>query len=146
VVLSSVARARTLTVLSRLDEDRKSSVLEFLYESGLIDQEQVLLDESNLIKRRHNIVRLERADLRGANLFWANLSGANLYEADLTGTNLSRANLDETNLAEAYLVTANLYGADMPGVNLYGADLRGANLAAAALPSTTRVPTGRMPT
>jgi uncharacterized protein YjbI with pentapeptide repeats len=151
VVLSSVARARTLTVLSRLDGDRKSSVLEFLYESGLIDQEQVLLDESNLIKRRHNIVRLERANLRGANLFWANLSGANLYEADLTGTNLSRANLAETNLAEAYLVTANLkraslYGADMPGVNLYGADLRGANLAAAALPSTTRVPTGRMPT
>jgi hypothetical protein len=111
VVLSSVARARTLTVLSRLDEDRKSSVLEFLYESGLIDQEQVLLDESNLIRGRHNIVRLERANLRGADLF-----------------------------------LASLYGADMPGVNLYGADLRGANLTTAALPSTTRVPTGRMPT
>jgi uncharacterized protein YjbI with pentapeptide repeats len=78
VVLSSVARARTLTVLSRLDEDRKSSVLEFLYESGLIDQEQILLDESNLIKRRHNIVRLEGVNLRGADLRGANLAAAAL--------------------------------------------------------------------
>ena len=86
MVLSSVARAQTPTVLSRLDEDRKSSVLEFLYESGLIDQEQVLLDESNLIKRRHNIVRLERANLRGADLFLANLRGANLAAAALPST------------------------------------------------------------
>jgi hypothetical protein len=34
--LSTVARARTLTVLPRLDSERKRSVLQFLYESGLI--------------------------------------------------------------------------------------------------------------
>jgi predicted membrane-bound spermidine synthase len=35
--LSTVARARTLTVLGRLDGGRKRSVLQFLFESGLID-------------------------------------------------------------------------------------------------------------
>src|SRR5215207_2954903 len=34
--LSSVARARTLTVLPRLDGDLKARVVQFLYESGLI--------------------------------------------------------------------------------------------------------------
>jgi len=34
--LSSVARARTLTVLPRLDGRRKARVVQFLYESGLI--------------------------------------------------------------------------------------------------------------
>src|SRR5215203_4526835 len=56
--LSTVARARTLTVLGRLDSGRKRSVLEFLYESRLIDQEQALLDEVGRIQRRHNIVSL----------------------------------------------------------------------------------------
>src|SRR5918998_5382726 len=34
--LSSVARARTLTVLPRLDGRRKARVVQFLYESGLV--------------------------------------------------------------------------------------------------------------
>lgn len=100
--LSTVARARTLSVLSRLDgsrktgsvgsvlRDRKRSVLEFLYESGLIDQDQVILAESNLLKRRHNIVSLEQADLRKVNLSMVNLQGANLQ-----GANLRKADLRE---------------------------------------------------
>src|SRR5215212_8994671 len=61
--LSTVARARTLTVLGRLDGARKRSVLEFLFESELIHKEHTLLDESGLMERRHNIVSLLRADL-----------------------------------------------------------------------------------
>ncbi len=38
--LSTVARARTLTALSRLDGGRKRSVVQFLYESGLIGPAQ----------------------------------------------------------------------------------------------------------
>jgi hypothetical protein len=86
--LRTVARARTLTVLSRLDGGRKRSVLEFLYGSGLIEQEQAHLDESNLIKRRQSIVSLNKADLSEANL-----SKAILPEAKLSGANLSGADL-----------------------------------------------------
>jgi hypothetical protein len=42
--LSSVARARTLAVLPRLDEDRKGRVVHFLYESGLIIEDRVIVD------------------------------------------------------------------------------------------------------
>src|SRR5829696_3066208 len=70
--LSTVARARTLTVLERLDSLRKRSVLQFLYESGLIYKEHTLLNESDLIERHHNIVGLRGADLSEARLSYAN--------------------------------------------------------------------------
>ena len=57
--LSTVARARTLTVLGRLGSARNRNVLQFLLESGLI------------FKRQHNIVSLQEADLSGANLLEA---------------------------------------------------------------------------
>jgi hypothetical protein len=74
--LSTVARARTLTVLGRLDGGRKRSVLQFLYEAGLIYKEHTFLDESALIERRHKIVSLQQADLSGADLSGAVLSWA----------------------------------------------------------------------
>jgi hypothetical protein len=121
--LSTVARARTLTVLGRLDSGRKRSVLQFLFESGMIYKEQTLLDEGGLIERRHNLISLEQADLRGADLLGTVLSGtylrgafkgwANLREADLSGANLSMANL-----IYAALSKANLREADLSGANL----------------------------
>ena len=89
--LSSVARARTLTVLPRLDGGRKARVVQFLYESGLIYKEQTLLNEADLIERRHSIVSLLQATLSGATLSFANLRRADLRGADLSGADLSGA-------------------------------------------------------
>src|SRR5829696_6266139 len=50
--LRTVARARTLTVLSRLDADRKARVVQFSYEADLITQP-------------HPVLKLNGADLRG---------------------------------------------------------------------------------
>src|SRR5215217_334999 len=124
--LSVVARAQTLTVLGRLeDEARKRSVLQFLQEAGLID-------------RTYPVVNLRGADLQGANLLGANLQEANLYGANLQGANLQEANLQEANLQEAnlqeaylqeaYLQEANLEGAYLQEADLQGADLQGAKL------------------
>jgi uncharacterized protein YjbI with pentapeptide repeats len=60
-----LARSQTLTVLQGLGPDRKRSLLRFLYESHLIDND-------------NPIVRLAGADLRGADLKGADLRGANL--------------------------------------------------------------------
>src|SRR5215217_6340048 len=120
--LSAVARARTLTVLGRLDSGRKRSVLQFLYESGLIYKEQTLLNG------RHNIVSLQYA-----NLSFANLSGANLSRVNLSDANLSEANLSEANLNEADLSNANLRNADLSNAYLSEADLSNAYLSGADL-------------
>ena len=135
-----IARVRTLTVLRRLDAERKGSVLQFLYESTLLGKEGPIIDLTGAdLSRAH----LSRADLSGANLSHANLSGANLSgadlsesilsEANLSRTNLSGTNLSGTNLNEADLMRANLRGADLIGANLNEADLSGAFLIGAIL-------------
>jgi hypothetical protein len=111
--LSTVARARTLTVLGRLDGRRKRSVLQFLYESGLIYTERTLLDKSDLIERRHNIVSLEQAELSGADLI-----GANLGEAELSGADMNRASLTIT-FEELEQEAKSLKGATIPDGQKY---------------------------
>jgi uncharacterized protein YjbI with pentapeptide repeats len=136
--LITAARARTLTVLTRLDGRRKGTVLKFLFESGLIYKHHSRLNESGLIESQNPIVILAQAELSGAELSGATLIGAYLGEVDLSGADLSwaslfkavlgGANLSKANLSEAWLANAVL-----PGANLSGANLSGAGLAEAIL-------------
>ena len=105
--LSTVARARTLTVLSRLDGDRKGSVVQFMYESSLISRDRPVLN------------------LLGANLIKANLGGANLDAANLFVARLSMANLRGASLQGASLQGASLGGPDLLAADLSRADLFG---------------------
>ena len=153
--LSTVARARTLTVLARLEGKRKRSVVQFLYETGLIAADRLVLDLSG--------ADLSGADLSGAILSDANLSGAVLSDASLGGADLSgavlsdailsgavlrvailgravlirtyldQADLGRSILTEAVLGQADLSGADLRGAILDEADLRGAILGRANL-------------
>jgi len=92
--LGTVARAQTLAVLEGLDPDRKRILLQFLYESNLIEAESPAIS------------------LLGANLRKANLGGANLERANQLGANLEEAYLEETNLEETNLEKANLVGVE----------------------------------
>jgi hypothetical protein len=107
-LLLQVARARTLTVLQRLDGRRKRSVLQFLTEGGLIDRSNPVIG------------------LRGADL-----SGAALNEARLNETALRSVNLSGADLRDADLQGADLQGADLPKANLSG--LREADLSKTGL-------------
>src|SRR6266851_2150352 len=113
--VQKIARVRTLTVLRRLDAERKGSVLQFLQESGLIGKDK-------------RVIHLTGANLIGANLIGANLSGVYLSGADLSGVYLSGAYLFLANLSKANLSGASLYEANLNGANLSGADLSLANL------------------
>jgi len=124
--LSSVARARTLTVLPRLDGDRKARVVQFLYESGLIANGNPVID-------------LHGADLSGAHLFGAHLSRANLFGTFLSGAQLFQADLFGANLREANLSGADLLAAKLSEADLSGADLSGADLDRADLSGTMGV-------
>ena len=109
-ILSTVARARTLIALTRLDRKRKRSVLQFLYESDLLKKGEVVVD-------------LKGANLREADLGLADLSAANLHRADL-----HRADLSEADLSGANLLSANLREADLSEADLSGADLTNATM------------------
>src|SRR5215203_1375080 len=106
----TLARARTLTVLPRLDGAEKANVVQFLYESDLITKDTFLVD-------------LHQSDLRKAGL-----SGANLRNSILSRAYLTSANLNEADLSEADLRGAYLRGADLRGAKPIGADLGGAYL------------------
>jgi uncharacterized protein YjbI with pentapeptide repeats len=122
---STLARARTRTVLARLNSRRKGSVVQFLYEADLINKNPVVSLSD---------VRLSGADLSGADLSGADLSGADLSDANLSdGADLSDADLSSANLRKADLGGANLSVADLGGAELQLAVLSGANLLGADL-------------
>jgi uncharacterized protein YjbI with pentapeptide repeats len=156
----NIGRSRTLTVLLSLDADRKGTVVQFLYVSGLIDIEDPIIDlagaslfgtnltrtnlagadlsgadltRAQLTLAQLSEVNLEGADLTGAYIESAELTHANLAGADLTGTNLADADLKNANLAGALLLVSNMEGADLGGANAAGANLKGANLKRAKL-------------
>jgi len=75
----TLARARTLTVLGRLDPSRKTAVYQFLVDADLVQS----------IDERDPIISLNGADLGGANVSDANLRNADLNGAYLKGADLS---------------------------------------------------------
>ena len=108
---ANVARVWTLTLLRRVNGERKGIVLRFLY-------------ESNLIQGSDPIVSLVEADLIGADLRGANLRGANLAEACLEGAGIEGSNLSGADLRGAILAEACLEWTDLSGADLSGAALR----------------------
>lgn len=126
-----IARIRTLIVLRRLndllrlDRKRKAIVINFLYESHLIDNPISIIDmtEANLdnIDLRYGYfpdiklsgaslidARLEQISLQNSDLRGVNLSSADLSEGDLDSALLENAFLDEAIFSDASLVSANL--------------------------------------
>ncbi len=134
--VQKIARVRTLTVLRGLDAIRKASLLQFLYESGLINKDKKIVDLSyadlssaNLVAFNLSGADLSEVNLREANLSYAILSGTDLHLATLTGANLFKANLNGADLEKAFLDGgADLSFADLSGANLRGAILKGTNL------------------
>jgi hypothetical protein len=97
--LSSLARARTLTVLKRPkgDDEGKAQVVQFLYESGLTTKDRCVIDLNGADLDGANLlgfdIDLKKADLRSTHLRKARLIGTRLYEADLRGAYLDEADL-----------------------------------------------------
>lgn len=151
----TLARARTLTALSMLDSERKSSLLRFLYEANLIDKEEpivrlgglamlnFLAGAADLTKIHLSFAYLGEADLSGTNMHEASLAfshlpNANLRETDLNNADLEYADLVEADLRDALITDANLTETKLDGTNAEGAtfwksklveaDFTGANL------------------
>ena len=125
----TLAQARTLAALGRLDPERKETLLRFLYEANLIDEESP-------------VVSLDGVNLRGIDLSGNNLSGGPYLVEPHLATYLGgdrRAGYLSPELAESIggaasdLSGADLGGADLSGALLAGVNLSGANLSGAKL-------------
>ena len=135
----TIARVRTLTVLRRIDGERKASVLRFLYESDLINKDKPIihLEDADLSEADLIVANLSGADLSKAHLFKANLNSANLSHANLLEAGLAKACLFRANLLEANLHGASLLHTELRAANLHGADLSEADLSKANLTGVT---------
>jgi hypothetical protein len=104
--LRTLMRARTLTVLERLDGSRKRAVMRFLVEVGLLDGDSpaISLSDANLER-----ADLSRMDLRNKNLKGTRLNHANLRSVYLEGTDLRSTNLSAADLSGAQLGTARRF-------------------------------------
>jgi hypothetical protein len=103
----TLMRARTLTVLGRLDPSRKTAVTQFLVEAELVQR----------VDGRDLIIYLLGADLSDANLSDANLSRADLSNAVLDNANLGGA--EGITNKELEQQAASLEGATMPNGQKY---------------------------
>jgi uncharacterized protein YjbI with pentapeptide repeats len=127
----TLARARTVTVIQRLDSDRNGNVIRFLDEAGLIGKEESsirLLTGADLRGAHLQGIDMSGPDLSGPDLSGADLEGADLSGAALIEADLSRAHLNHTNLSDAELYNADLNHAFSDRVILREANLQGADL------------------
>lgn len=122
----AIARARTLTALSRLDAARRALLVRFLSESKLVQAVSL------------SIAPLSRVNLSGIDLSCAHPSRARAPDigasrayptcAHLTYAWFADANLSFINLSYADLAFADVSGADLAYANLSGANLGSARL------------------
>lgn len=132
------AQAQTLTVLPDLNPEQKRTVMQFLYQAGLINKDNPRiklfyadLTSANLkgTDSQENKFVLENVNLRGVNLAdadleYISLKGSNLTNSHLVNTNLSNADLSDANLYHAFLDNVDLTGANLSGADLGDLDLR----------------------
>lgn len=130
----SIARSRIIMIFGQLDGQRKGQVLQFLYESDLIDKEPMFhLRGANISDAVLDRIVLKNAEIKSANFENTTIQNSNLNEIDLTGCNFKNANLsnslvDNANFSYTDLSESVLQNLDLSTVDFEGAILTNANL------------------
>jgi|GEM_PF-7037772 len=108
--ISTIAQARTFSVLSGLDGRRRAQVLRFLAGTRLIGAQETVVS------------------LSGADLSNMPAEGINLTDCSLMGANLSNSRLNRCSLRNSDLRSCDLTNVDLSNADLFGADLRATTL------------------
>ena len=140
----AIARAIVNTAFNNMNGQRKGQVLQFLYESDLIDYDpkllllgvnlqnaildEIVLGKSEIKGAFFNKASIQRANLKGANLIGCDFSLANFSHSLLEGANLSYTNLSKSKLKNMDLRSVNFEGANLNGANLKGSKISYAQL------------------
>jgi uncharacterized protein YjbI with pentapeptide repeats len=140
----NLAQTRTVTVLRRLDGERRGLVLQFLKSSGLIsaqseptkptiDLAEIDLSMTDLSQANMKSVFLSRAQFEDANFSFAFLDGSVMEETRFVHADLAFSHLNQARLAGASFDHADLFGADLSEADLTSANVDDANLTTAKL-------------
>jgi uncharacterized protein YjbI with pentapeptide repeats len=119
----AIAQARTISLLSRLDGNRRAAVLEFLASAGLIAAEKPTIRLSGADLSNMQAVRLSMTAV--------SLRGANLSNSKLAGSSIRSSDLRYADLSDVDLADADLFGTDLCGANLTATDFSRAILLSA---------------
>jgi uncharacterized protein YjbI with pentapeptide repeats len=139
-----IARTKTLAIFRGLDQGRKTTVLQFLYESNLISKNPIIcLNGARLNGADLDYAVLRKAEIRGAYFVNAMMKNSHLNDAyfmgcDFTGADLRGADLDGADLSYSQFVKAKLSNVDFSKANIVGVDFTGADLRGATITDKQR--------
>ena len=109
----------------KVEEAKPDPLCEYI---GELDLSERKLNYARFYGSQFRCVKLESAELHGADLQLTKLHYANLSKAKLHGAKLRLTELHYANLSKAELHGADLFGAELYGADLFEAELYGANL------------------
>lgn len=140
----AIARTRINLALPQLDGGRKGQILQFLYESDLVDKNpKFKLLGCNFNESQLDNIVLGQSEIKGAYFKDASFKKSNLIEVDftscdftgadftgslMTNTNLSYAKLNNTKLENVDLTTVDFEGADLTSASLKGSKIKRSQL------------------
>jgi uncharacterized protein YjbI with pentapeptide repeats len=125
-----IARGFALSALRGLDPYRKSTLVRFMYESGLINKINPIVD---LMGADMTKIQIERVIFYKSSLARVNMAGAHMRKTNLANSILAKATLSHADAVGAGLSASDLTGARLDGADLTNAYLRGSNLKRANL-------------
>jgi len=135
----AIAKARISIALDQLDGARKGQILQFLYESDLIDNKPkfklrganfnyAILDRIILVEAEVRGAYFENTSLRDSNLNGSSFNSCSFKNADLSNSKIEETDLGYTDLTNAKLRNMDLTTIDFEGANLTNADLQGSEI------------------
>lgn len=136
---SEIARSRVILVLNDLDSASKGQVLQFLYESNLVNQNpKIKLVGANFRESNLRGIDLSFAEIRGAyfsdsDLSKCNFSSSTFVGCDFTDSDFSESKVNNVDFSYTNLTKCKFHKVDLRSTNLEGATLDYADLTKAKI-------------
>lgn len=130
----SVGRTQTLRIIQVVSRQKKGQILQFLFESGLINKNPIInLNGGNFNDSNLESITLIGAELRGVYFKNCSFQGAHLNSANFAGSNLSGSDMsgafvNNTNFNFADFTSATIKNTDLTKCILIDADFTNADL------------------
>lgn len=128
-----IARTRTIVAIEILNDERKGQVLQFLYESKLINNNIIELLGANFKSSEVSGIVLKDTTIKGVyfcdSKFIRSYLDRSVFTAcDFTNSDFSDSSMQNTNLSYTKLINCKLINIDLTTVDFEGADLTNADL------------------